>query len=353
MLGWACLDPSVKLDVMVGPQTWARSAELARDVERHGLSGMVFTETGQTPWMNIAAASMAAPSLEFATGISVAFTRSPMVSACIAWELAENTRGRFRLGLGPQVRAHIERRYGMPYEPAAARMRDYLGAVRACLRAFRGEERLNHQGRFYQLSLLPPAWSPPRHQFEDIPIDISAVGPVMTRLAGELADGVHVHPLHSPHYLRERLLPAVAGGAEAAGRTVDDVDLIIPVFAVTGDTPEERAPMLERVRGQIAFYGSTRNYAFQFDDLGFDGVSARLNEKLKTGDLAGMSAQITDEMLEHFAVVAPWDELAGALADRYAGTAARIVLYLAAEQFADHPTDLGRWGEIARALRDV
>lgn len=343
----------MKVDVIVGPGTWARTAELARSLERHGLSGMVFTETGQTPWMNIAAASMAAPGLEFATGISVAFTRSPMVSACIAWELAENTGGRFRLGLGPQVKAHIERRYGMPYDPPAGRMRDYLGAVQACLRAFRGEEELDHQGRFYQLSLLPAAWTPARHDHEDIRIDISAVGPAMTRLAGELADGVHVHPLHSQHYLVERLLPAIAAGAESAGRDVGEVDLIVPVFAVPGDTPEERAPLLERARAQIAFYGATRNYAFQFDDLGFEGVSARLNERLKAGDTAGMSAQITDEMLEHFAVVAPWDEMAAALAGRYAGTAARIVLYLAAEGFERDPATLGRWGEIAGALQAV
>jgi probable F420-dependent oxidoreductase len=343
----------MKLDVMVGAQTWARSAELARDLERHGFSGMVFTETSQTPWMNIAAASLAAPSLEFATGISVAFTRSPMVSASIAWELAENTAGRFRLGLGPQVKAHIERRYGMPYDPAAARMRDYLGAVRACVRAFRGEK-LDYQGRFYQLNMkLPVGWTPPRHDFEDIKLDISAVGPMMTKLAGELADGVHVHPLHSMHYIRERLLPSVAAGAAAAGRSADDVDLIIPVFAVAGDTPEERAPMLAAARGQIGFYGSTRNYSFQFEDLGFDGVSARLNEKLKAGDLAGLAEQITDEMLSHFAVVATWDEMASALASRYAGTAARIVLYLAADGFQRDPRTLERWGEVARALKDV
>ncbi|MGI8814560.1 MAG: TIGR03617 family F420-dependent LLM class oxidoreductase [Pseudonocardia sp.] len=343
----------MKLDVMVGPRTWARSAELARALERYGLSGMVFTETSQTPWMNIAAAAMAAPGLEFATGISVAFTRSPMVSAAVAWELAENTRGRFRLGLGSQVRAHIERRYGMPYEPAAARMRDYLGAVKACLRAFRGAERLNHQGRFYQLSLLPSAWTPPRHDYEDVRVDIAAVGPIMTRLAGELADGVHVHPLHSAHYLQRRLLPSIATGAAAAGRGVEDVDLIIPVFAVPGDSPEERAPMLARAKAQIAFYGSTRNYAFQFEDLGFDGVSGRLNERLKAGDLAGMAQEITDEMIEHYAVVARWDEMSDALADRYRGTAKRIVLYLAAEGFEEDPKTMGRWGEIARAIRQA
>jgi alkanesulfonate monooxygenase SsuD/methylene tetrahydromethanopterin reductase-like flavin-dependent oxidoreductase (luciferase family) len=169
-------------------------------------------------------------------------------------------------------------------------------------------------------------------------------------MAGEVADGIHVHPFHSPTYLRERLLPAVADGAARAGRSRDDVDLIIPVFAIPGDTAEERAALLDRARFQIAFYGSTRNYAFQFDDLGFDGTSARLNERLKAGDLAGMAALITDEMLDHFAVITRWDDMAGALVDRYEGTAARLVMYLAEASIAADPSALGRWGEIARAV---
>lgn len=336
---------------MVGPSTWAAAAELARGLESHGFSGMVFTETSQAPWMSIAAASLAAPGLEFRTGISVAFSRSPMVSAALAWELAENTRGRFRLGLGSQVKAHVERRYGMAYDPAGPRLRDYVAAVKACLRAFRGEEELNHQGRFYQHSLLPAQWAPRRHGFEDVKVDVSAVGPYMTRMAGELADGVHVHPFHSMNYLRNRLLPSVAQGAAAAGRAPSSVELIVPVFAVAGDTPEERAATLHRARTQIAFYGSTRNYAFQFDDLGFDGTSARLNERLKAGDLTGMAAMITDEMVEHFAIVARWDEMSEALIKRYRGTAARLVMYLACDDFAENPTTMARWGEIARAVR--
>jgi len=336
---------------MVAAQTWSRTARLARGLQANGLSGMMFTETSQVPWMNIATAATAAPSLEFSTGISVALARSPMTSAQIAWELAENTRGRFRLGLGPQVKAHVERRYGMPYDPIAARMRDYLSAVKACLRAFRSEEKLDHQGPYYQLSLLPAQWTPPRHDFEDVKVDIAAVGPHMTRLAGELADGVHVHPLHSMTYLRQRLLPSVAKGAAASGRTLSDVDLIIPVFAVPGDTTEERASTLARAKAQIAFYGSTRNYAFQFEDLGFPGVSARLNTKLKAGDIPGMADEITDEMINHFAVVARWDEMSDALIGRYRGTARRIVLYLAAERFVEEPKTLGKWGEIARDIK--
>ncbi|MEM8905267.1 MAG: TIGR03617 family F420-dependent LLM class oxidoreductase [Actinomycetota bacterium] len=343
----------MELDLMTGPSTWADAAALARQLDDAGFSGMLFTETSQVPWMTIAAAATAAPRLELSTGIAVAFPRSPMVSAAVAWELAENTRGRFRLGLGSQVRAHVERRYGTEFEPPGPRLRDYVLAVKACLRAFAGEERLSHDGPYYSLSLLPPQWAPRRHDFTDVKVDVSAVGPYMTRMAGEVADGVHVHPLHSMHYLDGRLRPAVAEGAAMAGRDVADIDLIVPVFAVPGDTPEERAPLLRRARTQIGFYGSTPNYAFQFDDLGFEGTTVRLGERLKAGDPEGMADLITDEMLDHFAVVAPWDDLADALVGRYRGTAARVVTYLTEEQFRADPTSVAKWGEVARAVRSA
>lgn len=340
----------MRFDLMTGASTWSDAAQLARDVEGVGFSGMLFTETSQTPWMSMAAAAAAAPTLELSTGIAVAFARSPIVSAALAWELAENTEGRFRLGLGSQVKAHVERRYSAAYDPPGPRMRDYLQAVQACLRAFRGEERLHHDGPYYKMSLLPAEWAPRRHAFGDVKVDVSAVGPWMCEMAGAVADGIHVHPFHSMPYLRDRLLPAVAAGAEGAGRTAADVDLIIPVFAVPGDTPEERAALVERTRFQIAFYGSTRNYAYQFDDLGFEGTSARINERMKAGDLTGMAALITDEMLEHYAVICRWDELADRLLERYRGVASRVVMYLAEQSIRTDPSSLGRWGEVARAV---
>jgi probable F420-dependent oxidoreductase len=340
----------MRFDLMTGTSTWARTARLAHAVEDAGFSGMLFTETTQTPWMSIAAAATAAPRLEFSTGIAVAFPRSPMIAAGLAWELADNTAGRFRLGLGSQVRAHIERRYGAAFDPPGPRLRDYVVAVKACFRAFRGEEPLDYEGRYYRLTLLPPEWAPRRHEHGDIKVDVSAVGPWMCRMAGEVADGIHVHPLHSVPYLRNRLLPEVTEGATAAGRDPADVQLTIPVFAVPGDTPEERASLIERTRTQIAFYGSTRNYAFQFDDLGFEGLSARLNERLKAGDPAGMAALITDDMLEHFAVVARWDDLADALLDRYRGMATRLVMYLAQASMTADSSTLPKWGEVARAV---
>ena len=336
---------------MTGSSKWADAAELARSVEGAGFSGMLYTETGQVPWMQLAAAAMAAPSLTFTTGIAVAFPRSPMVSAQIAWELAGETKGRFRLGLGSQVKGHVVRRYSSEFDRPAARMRDYVGAVQACLRAFRREGNLSYEGEFFNLSLLPAQWTPRSHDYGDIKVDISSVGPVMNRVAGEVADGVHVHPMHTLHYITERLRPQVAEGAERAGRDVADIDLIVPVFAAPGDSPEELAPLIRRAKTQIAFYGTTPNYSFQFTDLGYEGVTAALGERMRAGDIAGMAEVITDDMLEHFAVVAPWDEMADRLKDRYGGSAARVVMYLAEEQIRKDPDMVHKWGEVARATR--
>ncbi len=338
-------------DFMTGNLSWSESAQLAQQLEVNGFSGMLFTETSQVPWMMISAAAMATTELQFSTGIAVAFPRSPMVSAQIAWELAGNTQGRFRLGLGSQVRGHVVRRYGVPFDKPALRMKDYVEAFKACIRAFRGDERLQHEGEYYRLNYLPRTWSPPAHDHSDVKVDIAAVGPYMCRIAGEVADGVHVHPMHSTRYIKERLLPELATGAQRRGRRVTDIELIVPVFVVPGDSPEERASLLERARSQIAFYGSTPNYAFQFDDLGFDGTTGKLNDLMRAGDIAGMAEVITDEMLEHFTVSGRWDDVADLLSARYRDHASRLVTYLAGESIRSEPSNLPKWGEIAAAVR--
>ncbi len=319
-------------------------------VEAAGLDGMVFVEAGRTAYLSVAAAALAAPSLEYSTGIAVAFPRSPVVSATVAWELQELTQGKFRLGLGTQVRAHIERRYGVDFDPPGPRIREYIQAVKAIFPAFRGDGTLAFEGDYHELSLMPAMWSPGPIAFADPPVDVAAVGPWMVRMAGAVADGVHVHPFHSRRYLDERLIPGLRDGAEGAGRSVDDLTLSVPVFTVVGDTEEDRQQWRDRARFQLGFYGSTKNYSFMFDMLGFDGTSAALNEKLKAGDLAGMAACITDEMLDHFTVESTWDGLADALGEKYDGIADRLILYFAEEYFAADPSSLERFGKAAAAL---
>ena len=341
----------MEFDVMTRATTWDQAAALARRAEAAGFSGMLFTEGHQVPWMNIAAASLAAPSLHFSTGIAIAFARSPMVSAEIAWELAQNTQGKFRLGLGSQVKAHIERRYASQWDKPAPQMKDYLLTVKACLKAFRREAPLQHDGPYYKMSLLPEQWTPPRHDHEDVKVDISAVGPIMVRVAGEVADGVHVHPMHSMHYINNRLLPGVAEGARRAGRDPSAIDLIIPVIVAAGDTPEERANPILEAKTTIGFYGATPNYAFQFDDLGHTGMRDKLRDCLRAGDNTRVQALITDEILDQFAVVASWDDVAARMIGRYKGIAQRLVIYLASHWRDVDPKVLERWGEVARAVR--
>lgn len=345
------MSASIELHVMAGGRKLNEVQTYARDVEAAGLDGMVFVESGRTAYLSVAAAALAAPSLQYSTGIAVAFPRSPMVTAKVAWELQDVTEGRFRLGLGTQVRAHIERRYGVEFDPPGPRLREYVQAVKAIFASFRGDEKLDFRGEYHELSLLPAMWSPGPIGPPDPKVDIAAVGPWMVRMAGAVADGVHVHPFHSRRYLDERLLPGLADGADGAGRSVDDLVLTIPVFTIVGDTEEEREELRQRARFQIAFYGSTKNYAFMFDMLGFEGTSARINDKLKSGDLPGMAALITDDMLEHFAVEATWDDLPDALSEKYDGIADRLVLYFAEELYRSDPTVLKRFGEVASALR--
>jgi len=336
----------LRIDVMTGPARLQHVQQLARDVHGAGLHGLVLTETSRSAYLSCAAAALAAPGLELSTGIAVAFPRSPMVTAAVAWELAEASGGRFRLGLGTQVRAHIERRYGSDFAPPGPRLREYVQAVRACFRAFSGEEKLDFQGHHWSLTLLPPQWSPGAIDLPAPAIDVAAVNPWMLRMAGEVADGVHVHPLNNPTYLRETVQPNVAAGAARAERDAADVQLIVPCFTVVGDTDEERARWRELARSQVAFYGSTPNYSFIFDQLGREGITAKVREKQKAGDFTGMASAIDDDLLAHFVVESDWNGAADAIRARYDGIAARVVVYFGAFD----PANLPRWGEVAGAL---
>ena len=230
-------------------------------------------------------------------------------------------------------------------------MKDYVQAVKACLSAFRREGPLQHDGRYYKLSLLTEQWTPPRHEYEDVKIDISAVGPIMTRVAGEVADGIHVHPMHSMYYIKHRLLPGLAEGAARAGRDAAKIDKIIPVIVAAGNTPEEQVLPIKEAKTTLAFYGATPNYAFQFDDLGYTGLRDQLRDCLKTADQARSETLITEEILDQFAVVARWDDVADRIIERYQGIASRLVIYLASHWREVDPKALARWGDVARAVR--
>jgi probable F420-dependent oxidoreductase len=336
---------AVYVDAMTVPQRLNKIGDLARRVQDSGFSGLLFTETGRTAYLNAAVASQAAPGLDLSTGVAVAFPRSPFVTAATAWELQDATRGKFRLGLGTQVRTHVVRRYGMAFERPGPRLRDYVRAVKACFAAFRTGT-LDHHGEFYDLDFITPQWSAGRIDASDPKVDVAAVNPWMLRMAGEVADGVHVHPLGEPGYIARRVVPNVAAGASKSGRSPDDIAVIVPVMTIVGDSDEERDHERELVRASMSFYGSTPNYAFIWDEAGFEGTTTRIREKQKAGDFKGMAAQITDEHIATFATESTWDGLADALIEKYEGVATRIVLYNA----LSGPERVERYGNVARRI---
>lgn len=339
------------VDAMMTPRAVPATAAAAADIQRSGFGGVVLTETSRSALLGATAVALGAPGLRVGTGVAVAFPRTPMVTAGAAWELAEATQGRFRLGLGTQVRAHVERRYAATFDPPGPRLEEYVGAIRAVFAAFRGDP-LSFEGRWWPMSLLPAAWSPGPIDEPDPPVDVAAVNPWMLRMAGRCADGVHVHPLNHGEYLATVVGPEIAAGAAEVGRDADDVQLIVPVLTVVGDDEDERGRWRELARMQVAFYGSTPNYAFLFDQLGADGTTPALRERQKAGDLAGMASVIDDELLAEFVVEGSWAELPGALVDRHGGQASRLVLYFADPALSDEAT-MHRFGEVAREVEQL
>ena len=344
---------TLTLDAFGSGRTLLEMQDAARDVESAGFDALWLPEGGRPIFAMCSAAALAAPSLTLGTSVAVAFARSPMITAQAAWMLAEATEGRFVVGLGTQVRAHVERRFSSAFDHPGPRMREYVGAMRAIFRAFRDEERLSYSGDFYSFSLLPKEWSPGPMAYPDPPVYLSAVRPWMCAMVGEVADGVLVHPLSSPAYIDEVVRPAVAEGAARAGRSIGDVTFVCPVMTAVADDEESRARQRDQLRYRLAFYGSTPGYGVVFDSSGWPGVGEQLRQLQRLGDIEGMAALITDEMVDAFAVTATWDGLADALVERYAGRAQRVVCYSAMERWRHEPDDKERWPAVVARVHQL
>ncbi len=325
----------MELDAGIGFGTGlAEIGALAERVESLGFGALWTAETQHDPFLPLAVAAERTSRIRLGTGIAVAFARSPTVVAQTAWDLARRSDGRFILGLGTQVRAHIERRFAMPWSGhPAAQLRDYVHAVRAVWHAWQTGEPLRHQGPYYQVTLMTPFFSPGPMEHPEIPVYLAGVGEAMCALAGEVADGLIVHPLHSARYLAEVVRPAIVRGAERAGRDPADVVLSGSVLVGFGDTGREA------VREQIAFYASTPTYRPVLDLHGWTDVGAALSEKARHGRWAEMPALVPDPMVDAFAVVADsWEALPVALRTRSAGLLDRLSLY---RPFGDPDDDPG------------
>jgi probable F420-dependent oxidoreductase len=325
---------------------------MAHLVEQAGFRGLWLPEGAQPVFEMCTAAALATPSLRQGTSVAVAFARSPMLTAQAAWMLSQATGGRFVLGLGTQVRAHVERRYSAAFSSPGPRMREYVQAVRAIYGGFRGAP-LRFEGRFYSFSLLPATWSPGPMDYPDPPIYVAGVRPWMCRMVGEVADGMLVHPLSTLAYLDSVVIPAIEEGQQIAERTADDLALVCPVMTAVSDDAGIRARQRESIRARIAFYGSTPGYGVVFDASGWPGVGEQLHRLQRAGDLEAMKGAITDELLDAIAVTSTWNELPEKLVKRFAGRADEIVCYSVVEQWRDETDSLERWQTVNRRFNDL
>ncbi len=319
----------MKLDALLETRDLAEVANAAKAAESIGFDAVWGPETGNDPLLAMALIAEHTNRVRLGTQVLIAFPRSPMVTAYGAWDLARLSHGRFILGLGTQVKGHIERRYGVKWESPVARMREYIESLRAIFRCWsEGNNKLSYQGKFYSFSLMTPFFAPKPHQYGNIPIYVAGVNRAICRMAGELCDGFHAHPFHSPAYLREIVLPEIEAGLKQAGRKREDFAIASGAFVITGDSPEEIKQARERVRQQIAFYASTRTYRIVMETHGWGEVTDRLHAKAAVGDWQGMAREITDEMLEVFAVTGSFEEIGAKLKERYKGLLDRVSLYM-------------------------
>jgi probable F420-dependent oxidoreductase len=312
----------VKIDTIMGGGLRDAPAEAAA-ARAAGYDGLHSSEVRHDPFLLLARAVGAAPGLDFGTSIAVAFARSPMTVAHSAWDLQALTEGRFYLGLGSQVKAHIERRFSMPWSRPAARMREYVLALRAIWQSWQDGEKLDFDGEFYRHTLMTPMFSPGPLPYGPPRVLIAAVGEAMTRAAGEVADGLIAHSFTTRRYIEEVTLPTVRAELARAGRVDNDFDLVYAPFVVTGADEESLAASAAVARERIAFYASTPSYRGVLELHGWGDLQTSLNALARQGKWAQMGGMIDNEMLGAFAVVAPLEELPAAYARWTGGLADR------------------------------
>jgi probable F420-dependent oxidoreductase len=317
----------MKLDTALDIPNLRDMPETARAAERMGFDGLWVGEVRHDPFQALALAAEHTGRIELGTGVAIAFARSPALLAYSAWDLAALSGGRFSLGLGTQVRAHIERRFGLTWEAPVPKLREAIQGIRALWDCWQNGTRLNLRGRFYHFTLMTPFFNPGPIAHPAIPIYIAGVNTHLCRLAGEVAGGFHVHPFHTRDYLQNVILPHIQAGATEAGRARRDVQVTATAFAIIGETEAERAVAREKVRRQIAFYGSTPSYRSVWAHHGWEATGQRLSALVSRGRWAEMPGEVRDEQLDAIAITGAWDEVAAQLHAKYAGLSDRIGLY--------------------------
>ena len=315
----------MKLDAGLMLQELGALPARVRELERAGYDGVASAEIANDPFLPLALAAEHSERLELVTSIAVAFARNPMLLAQTAHDLNAWSRGRMILGLGSQIRAHVTRRFGMPWSRPAARMREFIQAMRTIWASWYEGKALAFRGEFYTHTLMTPMFTPAERSFGAPRVFLAAVGPRMTEVAGEVADGLIAHGFTTDRYFREVTLPALERGLAASGRARSAFAVQCPVFVATGAGDEEIRAASDRVRAQIAFYGSTPAYRGVLELHGWAALGEELNRLSKRGRWTEMGGLVDDEVLRAFAVVGPWEEVLRGLRARAAAGIDRLL----------------------------
>jgi probable F420-dependent oxidoreductase len=335
----------VKVDGSLLVENPADAGPQARRLEAAGYDGGFSFEGRHDPFLPLAVAAQQTEHLELVTAIAIAFARNPMTLANIGWDMQLLSRGRFILGLGTQIRPHIEKRFSMPWSRPAARLREMVLAIRAIWDCWHEGTRLDFRGEFYTHTLMTPVFTPAENPHGLPRIFCAGVGPRMTEVAGEVADGFFVHPFHTPEFVRQVTLPALDKGLALAGRSRRDFAISCQVILAVGESDAELEAAKNGARAQISFYGSTPAYRPVLECLGRGELQNELNAMSKQGRWLEMAGRIDDDLLERIAVVGRRKEIAPKLRERCSGFADRVSLV------APFAPDPGLWADIVRDLK--
>jgi probable F420-dependent oxidoreductase len=329
--------PSVGIDEIV---------RVAKELEDVGYDGGLTAEMSHDPFLPLVIAAEHTERLELATGIAVAFARNPMTLANIGYDLQTFAKGRFRLGLGSQIKAHIEKRFPMPWSHPAPRMRELILATRAIWDCWNDGTPLDFRGEFYRHTLMTPFFVPGPNPYDNPKISLAAVGTRMTEVAAEVADGIILHAFTTERYVREVTLPALERGFAKSGKSRDDFEISGPLFIVSGAGEEELEKAKQGTKQQIAFYGSTPAYRGVLELHGWGDLQDELNRLSKQGEWVAMGDLITDDILDAFAIVGEPEDIPKAMLARYGGVVDRLSFY------APYRSDPERWRQVLAGFRE-
>lgn len=299
--------------------SWREVAPAARAAEALGYDGLMTAEIAHDPFIPLALAALATERIQLSTGIAVAFPRSPMVTAQLAWDLQAESGGRFVLGLGSQVKGHIERRFSVPWSAPVPRLREYIEALRAIWRAWQTRQPLRYEGEHYRFTLMTPEFSPRPTGLPPVPVCIAAVGPDMLRMAGRVCDGVRLHGFCTRRYLEEVCVPRIQEGLARSGRERARFEVSGGGFIATGADEDAVRRAMDEVRYRVAFYGSTRTYTGVLAMHGLDELGAELHRLSVAGKWNEMVERVSDDVVHLFAAVGTYEEIVGEIESRFGG----------------------------------